>query len=61
MACVRGEEVKAKGGLGAILMVAIDTGWPNYTLVEWKVFEVDGTKIKEDTWYTLKNGELVEV
>lgn len=24
-------------------------------------FKVDGEKIKADTWYTLKNGEFVEV
>ena len=58
---VRGENVKIKGGLGAALMIAIDTGWPNYTLVEWKAFVVDGEEVKADTWYTLKDGKLVEV
>ena len=58
---VRGENVKIRGGLGAALMIAIDTGWPNYTLVEWKAFVVDGEEVKADTWYTLKNKTLVEV
>jgi len=26
-----------------------------------KTEQVDGIKIKEDTWYTLKNGEFQEV
>ena len=30
-------------------------------LKEWKSFVVDGENIKKDTWYTLKNGELIEV
>ena len=57
--CVRGNEVKARGGLGAVLMVAIENE-DNYDIKEWKAFVVDGTTIKENTWYTLKDGNLVE-
>ena len=26
-----------------------------------KAFKIDGKKVKEDVWYTLKNGKLTEV
>ncbi len=58
--CVRGEGVKARGGLGAILMIAIEKE-DSYDLKEWKAVVVDGDTIKADTWYTLKDGELVEL
>ena len=58
--CVRGEGVKARGGLGAILMIAIEKEC-NYDLKEWKTVVVDGNAIKADTWYTLEDGELIEL
>ena len=58
--CVRGEGVKARGGLGAILMIAIEKEY-NYDLKEWKTVVVDGDAIKADTWYTLEDGELIEL
>ena len=58
--CVRGEGVKARGGLGAILMIAIEKEC-NYDLKEWKTVVVDGDAIKADTWYTLEDGELIEL
>lgn len=33
----------------------------NHDIKEWKTLVVDGETIKEDTWYTLKDGEFVEV
>ena len=57
--CVRGENVKIMGGMGAILMIAIEND-DNYNIKEWKAVVVDGTNIKADTWYTLKGEELVE-
>ena len=27
---------------------------------DWKAVVVDGVNIKADTWYTLKDGELIE-
>ena len=33
----------------------------DYVPVSVKAVVVDGEKIKEDTWYTLKDSELVEV
>ena len=55
----RGNGVKVKGGLGAILLIA-EENENNYDVKEWRAFIVDGDSIKEDTWYMLKDGELVE-
>jgi len=57
---VRGENVKIKGGMGAILVIAVEND-ADYGIKEWKAFVVDGENIKPDTWYKLKNGDLVEV
>ena len=56
---VRGKNVKIKGGMGAILVIAVEND-ENYGIKEWKVFVVDGENIKPDIWYKLKNGDLVE-
>ena len=57
---VRGNNVKIRGGLGALLVCAIENT-NNYDIVDWKAVVVDGERIKADVFYTLKNGELVEV
>ena len=57
---VRGGNVKIKGGMGAILVIAVEND-AYYGIKEWKAFVVDGENIKPDTWYKLKNGGLVEV
>ena len=59
IACVRGNGCRVKGGIGAILVIAEENKYDNQ-IKEWKVFVVDGQKIKADTYYTLKNGEIVE-
>ena len=59
-ALARGRNVKAKGGLGAILVVCKEFA-DSYDIKEWKAVVVDGETIKPDTWYTLKDGEFVEV
>ena len=59
IACARGNGCKVKGGLGAILVIAEENDYDN-DIKEWKAFVVDGEKIKEDTYYMLKDGELVE-
>lgn len=63
-----GYKSKAKGVLGSYLVFADwegdeDRYWvPKlWTLKGAKMVQVDGEKIKADTWYTMKNGELVEV
>ena len=71
-----GHEAKAKGCLGAHLILSdwryIGEKWPNgeyknpYKVENWefagaKMIQVDGENIKEDTFYTLKDGTFVEV
>ena len=53
---------KAKGELGAYLVIAEYSEEPNsdYKLKTIKCTKVDGKKIKADTWYMLKNGRFVE-
>ena len=57
---VRGEVAKIKGDLGALLVCAIESE-RSYDVVTWAAAIVDGKKIKPDTWYTVENGEFVEV
>lgn len=64
IACVRGveeDDLAVRGGLGALLIIGIEDSYSKRDLKEWKTFVVDGKEVKADTWYTLKNGELVEV
>ena len=56
----RGNGCKVRGGLGALLVIAEEND-SNYEIKEWKAVVVDGEKIKPDVWYTLQDGELVEV
>jgi hypothetical protein len=56
---VRGNCVKVKGGLGAILVIA-EENTNDYNVKEWKAVVVDGQNVKANTWYTLEEGELVE-
>ena len=60
-ALARGNNVKVKGGLGAILVLAEEEEL-SYDIRNWKAFMVDGEQIKADTWYKLdESGEVVEV
>lgn len=59
IACVRGNGCRIKGGIGAILVIAEENEYDS-DIKEWKAFVVDGEKIKADTYYTLKHGEIVE-
>ena len=59
IACVRGNGCRIKGGIGAILVIAEENEYDS-DIKEWKAFVVDGEKIKADTYYTLKDGEIVE-
>ena len=55
----RGNGVKARGGIGAVLLIAEEED-DSSDVKEWRAFVVDGETIKADTWYQLKDGELVE-
>lgn len=63
IAIATGIQSKAKGGLGSAIVLVERTTWNSdrYPLNNIKAAIVDGEKIKADTWYTLKNGEFVEV
>ena len=68
MAVAWGYHGKAKGVLGSYLVLADWEGnESNYWVQnEWKfkgakMVRVDGENIKPDTWYTMKDGEIVEV
>lgn len=65
-----GPEAMAKGVKGSTLVLAewerIDNDERYWKEEAWDfigslMVRVDGEKVKENTWYTLKNGELVEV
>ena len=56
----RGNNVKARGGLGAILVMCEEND-DDYNVKDWVAVIVDGVTVKADTWYTLKGGEIVEV
>lgn len=60
LSVARGINVQAKGGIGAILVIAEERD-DTYDIVDWKAVVVDGEVVKADTWYRLENGELVEV
>ena len=60
LSVARGNNVKVRGGLGAVLVIAEENEC-NYDIKEWKAAVVDGDRIKADTWYQLNDGEFVEV
>ena len=60
LSVARGNNVRVKGGLGAVLVIAEEQS-DSYEIKEWKAAVVDGETIKADTWYTLKDGEFMEV
>ena len=59
LSVARGNGALVKGGLGAILVI-VEEKKDSYDIDHWKAVVVDGEKIKADTWYMLKDGELVE-
>ena len=63
VALVVGRGSKAKAGIGSAICVCERGEWDGKTnpLLAIKAAIVDGENLKADTWYTLKNGEFVEV
>ena len=57
LACCRGGKVK--GGMGAVIVASELDDYGKNIRVAAAI--VDGKKIKAGTWYTVKNGEFVEV
>ena len=59
LAVVRGDDVKVKGGLGAVLVICEECK-DSYDIKHWKAVVVDGKKIKPDVWYCLVDGNFKE-
>lgn len=57
LAVAWGKDSRAKGKLGTWLVV---TEYDSGMILNAKLVQVDGLTVKEETWYTLKNGEMVE-
>jgi hypothetical protein len=62
IAFAAGYRCKAKGAIGCWIVLAERGEWNGntYPIKEVKAFEVDGEKVKADTWYMLVNGQLKE-
>ncbi|MEI3442166.1 MAG: hypothetical protein V8R19_18840 [Bacteroides uniformis] len=62
IALAAGYGCKAKGAIGCWIVLAERGEWngDTYPIKEVKAFEVDGKKVKADTWYMLVNGQLKE-
>lgn len=52
-----------KGCIGSFLVLSEWGEWDGkkYPFITAKMVQVDGEKIKADTWYKIKNGEIIEV
>ena len=63
IAVASGYHGRAKAGLGSALCICERGEWNGKTcpLLAVRAAIVDGKTIKADTWYTLQNGEFVEV
>ena len=59
LSVARGNNVRVKGGIGAVLVVA-EEDRIDHSVKEFATAIVDGKDIKADTWYKLANGKLVE-
>lgn len=57
LAC--GKNAKAKGVVGSYIVLTEWNGDAD-TLLSAKMVRIDGEKYKEDTFYTMQNGEIVE-
>ena len=53
-----GEKAMASGAVGAVLVLTERDS--RYNIINAAAVIVDGEKIKADTYYTMKNGEIVE-
>ena len=54
-----GQDSLARGSVGNWLLVSERDGDGN--IIDAKIVRVDGEAVKENTWYTLQNGEILEV
>ena len=59
LSVARGNNVRVRGGLGAVLVIAEECS-DSYEIKDWLAVVVDGVNVKAETWYELKNGKLTE-
>jgi hypothetical protein len=59
IACAMGRKAKAKGKMGAFLILCEYDD--DHELIACKTRRVNGKNIKIDTWYSLRNGKVVKV
>ena len=59
LSVARGNNVRVKGGIGAILVIAEEES-SSYDIANWKAVVVDGVTVKADTWYKLDGETLLE-
>ena len=62
VAVARGDEKsknRVKGKIGSIVVIVLEND-EDFEIKDFAVGIVDGEKIKADTWYMVKNGQLVE-
>ena len=61
-AMASGRDGRVMGALGNAMFLVERGGWngDTYPILNVAAFLIDGDKYKPDTWYTLKNGEIVE-
>ena len=56
-----GNAGQAKGKIGSWIVLTEWKARGNERIPTVVAKRIDGIEVKEDTWYTLKNGEFVEV
>lgn len=58
---VRGSEgeIKIRGGMGAVLVICAEYD-DSYDIKDTKMITIDGETYQPDTWYTIRNGEVVK-
>ena len=63
VALASGKNGKVMGAIGCAIFAVERGDWNGHTypIINVAAAVVDGEKIKADTWYTLRNGEFVEV
>ena len=59
LSVARGNDVRVKGGIGAVLVI-VEEKRDSYDIDSWASAVVDGEKIKADTWYKLVGGKFAE-
>ena len=58
IACARGNGVRVKGGLGAVLVLVEEEEF-SYDIKAWKAIRIDGKRYKADVFYALKDGKVM--